>query len=597
MPRKIISTIILTLLGVFGFFALTMPFATPIAAQCGRTGCPPGPAEPPRPEPAQPREPQDHNPDRDAPQAPTVVVVPTTAPTVAPEATRVIIVTIPSPEPSVSPEAPSRSRPETTPEPVVVATPPPLPPATVLAMPAFPNTIALNEYRVKGTNADNEWIELFNAGDAVVDLSGWQLAHTAMGGGAYIIPAGTTIAPRGFLVFTRAQTGLTLDLKMDDVQLLYPTGAFADQTRHEAMRANQVYARSSDGAGQWLADCKPTPNSANCPAIAGAGNYFRAHIATPSLIGDFNVIAFLTNLLLALILALAMGFFGNMLNAVLESNEQQIAGWFAPLLPLFNALRHAADAFDAAFAKWRLGLLGWLIKLGFMLALYGVIFAHLDPSFSIGQVDGWQLIAAMALSAGVIGIIDDLVQYVYLRRRNSHGVIRLHGGNLALAMVSALFSRLSGMTPGLLFGNPAGIEDVQDPDFEVPSHLLALGAMGGAAIVAWLLTPLFGEETWLHTALLLIFAMGVQSVFFEMLPVKYLHGRGIFDYHRGLWAGLFVLVTVVFFQTMLNPDGDFVSAFNQANMTTLSIVVITFCLISAGLWYYFQRVEKAAAQG
>ncbi|MBI5300968.1 MAG: lamin tail domain-containing protein [Chloroflexi bacterium] len=594
MPR-IFFVLMIALLGAFVLLALAAPLALPASAQCGRTGCPP-PKEPPQqPEPQEPREPREPLADRR--DDPTRAPVPTPAPTSTPEPTRVTVSTIPSPEPSAGPNIPLATQTATAPEPVVVATSTPLPPATVLAMPTFPTTIVLNEYRVPDRNAENEWIELYNLGDSSVDLSGWQLAHTANGGGAYIIPSGTTIAPRGFRVFTRAQTGLTLNSQSDDVQLVYPNGAVADTTRHSRLRDNQVYARSVDGAGLWLADCKPTPNTANCPLVAGASSYFRDHIATPSLFGALNVAALITNFLLALVLALAMGFFGNMLNDVLESHEPEIAAWFAPIRPVIYGIRNAATQFDDTFAKWRLSLLGWVIKLGFMLVLYGIVFAYLDPSFDITQPAGWLLIAALALSAGVIGVIDDLAQYAYLRRRGSRGTIRLHGGNLLLSILSAMFSRFSGLTPGLLFGNPAGIEDVDDPHFEIPSHFIALGAMGILAIAAWLLTPLIDEGAWLHTTLLLIFALGVQSVFFEMLPIKYLHGKGIFQYNRWLWVILFALTTTVFFQTMLNPNGDFVHAFQQSNMIVLSLTVIGFCILSAGLWYYFQRVQKATAQG
>ncbi len=601
--KRILAVTLFTLLGVLVLLAFAAPLATPTNAQCGRLlDCKPDPKQPA--EPAQPRDPKEPNPDRPSGNAnptgvsiplpvvtPEITVVAIPLPVVTPDTTSSTVPSGPSPEPSVSPEPSRVAIPAPTTAPVVIITPPPV------VVVSFPTTVVLNEYRAKGKDAENEWIEIYNTGDTQVDLSGWRVAHTANGGGAYILPQGTTIAARGFLVLTRQQTGLALDLKNDDVQLLYPTGAFADTTRHAALRENQVYARSTDGAGLWLADCKPTPNTANCPAVVGASNYFRDHIASPSLVGDLNVVALITNFLLALILALAMGFFGNMLNDVLESHEPEIAAWFAPLRPIINSARDAATRFDQQFETWRIGIVGWSIKLAFMLALYGIVFAYLDPSFDITSINGWFLVAGLALSAGVIGIIDDVAQYIYLRANGLKGTIRLHGGNLTLSIVSALFSRFSGVTPGFLFGNPAGLEDVDDPKFEVPSHLIAMGAMGVAALFAWLISPVFSDDSWIHTTLLLIFALGIHSLFIEMLPVKYLHGKGIFQYNRWLWVAMFAVITTIFFQTMLNPDGDFVRAFQQTNMVVLSLIVIGFCLSSVGLWYFFQQRAKAQAQG
>ena len=480
--KRILAVTLFTLLGVLVLLAFAAPLATPTNAQCGRLlDCKPDPKQPA--EPAQPRDPKEPNPDRPSGNAnptgvsiplpvvtPEITVVAIPLPVVTPDTTSSTVPSGPSPEPSVSPEPSRVAIPAPTTAPVVIITPPPV------VVVSFPTTVVLNEYRAKGKDAENEWIEIYNTGDTQVDLSGWRVAHTANGGGAYILPQGTTIAARGFLVLTRQQTGLALDLKNDDVQLLYPTGAFADTTRHAALRENQVYARSTDGAGLWLADCKPTPNTANCPAVVGASNYFRDHIASPSLVGDLNVVALITNFLLALILALAMGFFGNMLNDVLESHEPEIAAWFAPLRPIINSARDAATRFDQQFETWRIGIVGWSIKLAFMLALYGIVFAYLDPSFDITSINGWFLVAGLALSAGVIGIIDDVAQYIYLRANGLKGTIRLHGGNLTLSIVSALFSRFSGVTPGFLFGNPAGLEDVDDPKdkHRHVSHLFAL---------------------------------------------------------------------------------------------------------------------------
>ena len=108
-------------------------------------------------------------------------------------------------------------------------------------------------------------------------------------------------------------------------------------------------------------------------------------------------------------------------------------------------------------------------------------------------------------------------------------------------------------------------------------------------------TPLFAADAWFKTLFLLVFAASVQTLFFEMLPIKYLHGRGIFQFNRLLWLVLFIVTTVVFLQTMLNPDGAFVGAFNSANMVVLSLVVVAFCVVSAVVWFYLQRLEKAEA--
>ncbi|HEX7587603.1 MAG TPA: hypothetical protein VF478_04745, partial [Anaerolineae bacterium] len=303
-----------------------------------------------------------------------------------------------------------------------------------------------------------------------------------------------------------------------------------------------------------------------------------------------------TNFLLALILALAMGFFGNLLSDALETHEEHVQQIIAPLRRVTTTLRRAGVQLDALLAVWRpLFWLSFLLRLALILLVYGLILAFLDPNFTIPDQDGWLLVLALALSAGLVGLIDDIVQYVYLRLHGSDAVIRIHSGNIILVLATTLFSRFSALAPGLLVGYPAGIEEVKDENFETKSHLLAIGAIAVVVSLAWVLTPLFATDPWFKTLFLLIFAAGVQTLFFEMIPVKYLHGRGIFQFNRVLWFVLFAVTALVFFQTMLNPDSSFVSAFQSPNMVILSVVVIVFCIVSTAIWFFLQRLEKAEA--
>jgi type III secretory pathway component EscS len=450
-------------------------------------------------------------------------------------------------------------------------------------------------------NADDAWIELYNAGATSVALGGWQLA--AINGTrtmTFTLPMTATIPARGFSIFFHQQTQLDL-AGAGEVRLLYPNGNLVDAVRYPRLRYDQTYARSVDGGGHWTPDCIPSPDTPNCTRVATITSsfnlpFFQKHIADPSILGRLNVNVLATNVLLALILALAFGFFGNLLNDAVESHEERVQRWIAPVRAVTTRLQRAGTQIDALLGAWRpLFWLSFSLRLAVLLLLYGFVLAFLDPSFVMPDRDGWLLILALALSAGLVSLIDDIAQYVYLRLHDSESVIRIHGGNLVLVLLTTLFSRFSGLVPGLLVGSPAGIEDVQDPDFEIKSHLLGVGSLIAVSAGAWLLSPLFDADAWFKTLFLLIFAAGVQTLFFEMLPLKYLHGQGVFQFNRTLWLVLFIAAATVFLQTMLNPDGAFVAAFESPNMVLLSIVVIAFCIFSTAVWFYLQRLEKLQA--
>jgi hypothetical protein len=192
--------------------------------------------------------------------------------------------------------------------------------------------------------------------------------------------------------------------------------------------------------------------------------------------------------------------------------------------------------------------------------------------------------------------VDDVAQFLYLRANGEPAAIRVHAGNVVLAALSTLVSRVSGLAPGILAGSPAGLEDTRENRFELHLHFLALGAVAIAALAAWLLSPLFSADGWLTTLLLLIFAVGVQTTFFELIPLRYFHGRSIFDYNKWVWGALFAVAATVFLQTMLNPDGDFVRAFEQPNMVTLAIVVALFCIFATIVWMYLNRRRAAQSR-
>jgi hypothetical protein len=69
-------------------------------------------------------------------------------------------------------------------------------------------------------------------------------------------------------------------------------------------------------------------------------------------------------------------------------------------------------------------------------------------------------------------------------------------------------------------------------------------------------------------------------------------GSDVFRHNKLVWGLAFVGVVFLFIQTQLNPDGDFVQAFNQRNMVTLALVVLVFCAVSGGLWLYFWNRDR-----
>lgn len=84
--------------------------------------------------------------------------------------------------------------------------------------------VRINEFRVgDGDNRTNSFIELFNAGDKVADISGWEIiqhAATLPYFSTIKIPEGTRLAPKGFYLLGLSTSGLAVNASKGD-KVLY----------------------------------------------------------------------------------------------------------------------------------------------------------------------------------------------------------------------------------------------------------------------------------------------------------------------------------------------------------------------------------------
>lgn len=143
--------------------------------------------------------------------------------------------------------------------------------------------VVINEYSAANYTdiADNygnyeDWIELYNAGAASVDLSGYYLSDREAEPTKYAIPAGVTIPAGGFLRFwcssrnTYAGTNYHTNFKLtqttgtEDVVFADPTGTILDiQHLDNPNQTDHSWGRYPNGGANWYIYTSPTPNASN----------------------------------------------------------------------------------------------------------------------------------------------------------------------------------------------------------------------------------------------------------------------------------------------------------------------------------------------
>lgn len=325
--------------------------------------------------------------------------------------------------------------------------------------------------------------------------------------------------------------------------------------------------------------------------------YFVDSIKGPQSLLAASITTLLTNLLLAIILAILFGFFGLLLYDTLEAHEQDVRGWLGPLNRLSRAGSGFEERLGSVLGSRGLAWLGDIIKILIALLVFGLVYALLDPNLSFDHPGVFALVIAVALAIGLVNLFDDIAKLLYVRRQGARASVVVHSGNLVIGGLMVLVSRAASLSPGILSVGPGGLEGEEKGD---PLAVSVIGALGYAipAIVAWLVLlglpaqGLAGPDLWIATVLSLIFAIGLQSVFFEMIPIPGLYGRVIFQRHKVLWVTMFALFTFLFLQTQLNPEGSFVSSFNKPNMMGLGVFVLAFCAFSTGTWLFFQVRDR-----
>ncbi len=113
------------------------------------------------------------------------------------------------------------------------------------------------------TDANDEFIELYNPNDSVFDLSGFKLAFGGANPRKYTIPEGTVMQPNEFKVFMSGGTSISLSNSAAQVWLLDPNEKVISKTDpYSNAKDGQAWALDSN-TGTWTWTLQPTPGEAN----------------------------------------------------------------------------------------------------------------------------------------------------------------------------------------------------------------------------------------------------------------------------------------------------------------------------------------------
>jgi hypothetical protein len=120
-----------------------------------------------------------------------------------------------------------------------------------------------------GSDAEEEWIEIFNPNDFEVNLSGWKIQDTTGKTKTYIFPKETKILAKGFLVLKRPQSKITLNNDGDGLKLIDPSGKTINEISYQKAQKGKSFNRGENG---WFWTENLTPGTENVKPIVKEEN-------------------------------------------------------------------------------------------------------------------------------------------------------------------------------------------------------------------------------------------------------------------------------------------------------------------------------------
>lgn len=130
---------------------------------------------------------------------------------------------------------------------------------------AILDQLVINEINASGAPFD--FIELYNATNAAIDISGYKVYDSGGIAVAYSIPAGTSIPSKGFYIIETGsgspQGQFGISSSGEDITLVNTTDVVIDKLLKADWPGTPLVARKLDGGAKWVVPAKETKGTTN----------------------------------------------------------------------------------------------------------------------------------------------------------------------------------------------------------------------------------------------------------------------------------------------------------------------------------------------
>ena len=242
----------------------------------------------------------------------------------------------------------------------------------------------------------------------------------------------------------------------------------------------------------------------------------------------------------------------------------------------------------------------WLFFLGWLLILVLIAFAQsMLESYAPFSKQQIELTLLLLGVSAILSLVEVGTEWI-ARKRWKVGCqfcSEINFRGLFFVIGSVVLSRILGFSPGVIVGM-AGVVFLTPGLAERrqgPASFWVLLAIFVVSMAAWGLSVLFMEiSPIMETMMLTLFFLGVQSVFFGLIPFGDSNGRDIFGWKKVVWIVFSLVSLVVFVYMIFMPAFTDVDAMRQNDYLTIYIIGGVLLLISgllwaANKWHWFEK--------
>lgn len=294
----------------------------------------------------------------------------------------------------------------------------------------------------------------------------------------------------------------------------------------------------------------------------------------------------LTSLAIAVLLVLLIAFPADMFNSTLQSNYDEIAGWFK--IGKTKQLTEALRKLPTPISVGGFAIVGALLN------------SQLSPGFGWNQAS-LALLIGMIITIIIAVLVYDLSRAIYLRHRYKvPSKLRVHVLGLFAGGFFVLFSRLSNFLPGYFYGLFTGLVYGNDPADEQDGEGLAISAtmllvLAAIGWFSWIpvkaaaVTPGAGLPILILDATLAsLWVSALSAIVFALIPLRFMYGEQVKKWSKKGWTIIYGLGMSLFVYTLIHPGQGFYGTSDKTNFRAVLSLFLGFGLFSLLFWGYFR---------